>query len=81
MQDSIKRYFLIFVGIAGMLSSGVLIVASLRRGTVLSPIYAAAVAGVAYQRASQASPFWFVLLLYGAAFVGFAWIAWRAYRR
>ena len=81
MQDSIKRYFLIFVGIVGMLSTGALVVGSLKDGSVPSPIFAAAVAGDAYLRASDASQFWFALFLYGAAFVGFAWIAWRAYRR
>lgn len=80
MDDSIRRYVLIFIGIVGMLSSGALIVVCLKDGTVPSPIYAAMIAGHAYQRTSQASQFWFVIVLNGLAFVGFAWMAWRAYR-
>lgn len=80
MHDSIKRCFLIFIGIVGMVLSGTLIVRCLNTGSAPSPILAGAMAGHAYQRATQGSQFWFVLLLFGAAFVAFGWIAWRAHR-
>lgn len=80
MQDSIKRYFLIFIGIVGMLSSGGFVIACLKDGSAPSPIFGAALVGDAYQRTSQASQFWFALLLAVASFVGFAWITWRTYR-
>lgn len=80
MHGSIRRYFLIFIGIVGMLSSGGFVITCLKQGAAPSPIVAAAIVGDAYQRTSQPSQFWFVLVLAIATFVGFAWITWRAYR-
>jgi hypothetical protein len=80
MQDSIRRYFKICIGVLGSLLSGVFTVSCLIGGSALSPIRVAMVAGVTYQKASQSSQFWFVLFFAGVACVGFAWFAWHAYR-
>jgi hypothetical protein len=80
MQDSIRRYFKICIGVLGALLSGVFIVSCLQGGSAPGPVRAAMVAGVTYQKASQSAQFWFVLFLAGVACVGFAWFAWRAYR-
>jgi hypothetical protein len=80
MQDSIRRYFKICIGVLGALLSGAFIVSCLKGGSAPSPIRAAMFAGVTYQKASQSSQFWFVLFLAGVACFGFAWFAWHAYR-
>ena len=80
MQDSIRRYFKICIGVLGALLSGAFIVSCLKGGFAPDPIRVAMIAGVTYQRTAQASQFWFVLFLVGVACAGFAWYAWRAYR-
>jgi hypothetical protein len=80
MQDSVRRYFQICIGVLGALFSIGFIVSCLRGGTAPSLGRASAIAGVAYQRAAQPSQFWLILFLVGLACVGFVWLAWHAYR-
>jgi len=77
MQDSIRRYFKICIGVLGTLLSGIFIVSCLKGGSAPSPVHVAMVAGVTYQKASQSSQFWFVLFLAGVACAGFAWFGTR----
>lgn len=80
MQDSIKRYFKICIGLLGALFCIGFIVSCLGGGTAPGLGRASAIAGVAYQRAAQPSQFWLAFSLAGAACMGFAWLAWHAYR-
>jgi hypothetical protein len=77
MQDSIRRYFQIAIGIIGVVISGAFIVSCFKTGAaplVPVPGYAP------YPEASQSSQFWFIVFFAGVACVGFAWLAWHAFR-
>lgn len=77
MQDSIKRYFQIAIGIFGVIVSGAFIALCFKSGS--APLVA--VPGYAqYPAASQPSQFWFIVFFAGVACVGFAWLAWHAFR-
>jgi hypothetical protein len=79
MQDSVKRWFLMLIGVAGSVLSCWLVVRSVKSGVaVLSPVGSLVTGG--YQRASQSSQYWFLIFMYCVAFAGFAWLAWHAYR-
>ena len=77
MQDSIKRYFQIAIGILGVIISVAFIVSCFKSGSASL----VAVSGYApYPEASQPSQFWFIIFFAGIACIGFAWLAWHAYR-
>ncbi|WP_157798593.1 hypothetical protein [Dyella ginsengisoli] len=80
MQDIVRRYFKIFIGVIGALSSGAVIVSGLKSGYVPGFSRAALVTGTTYHGASQASQFWFIIFFWSVACVGFVWLAWSAYR-
>ncbi len=80
MQDTIRRYFKIFIGVIGALLSGALIVSGLNRGAVPGFTRSDLVTGTMYRDATQASQFWFIIFLWAVACTGFIWLAWSAYR-
>ena len=79
MNDEFKRYFKIAIGIAGALVSGALVLSGLRSGSVPGLSRASAVAGVAFQRATQGSQYWFIIFLWSLACIFFVWLAWSSY--
>jgi hypothetical protein len=80
MQDTVRRYFKIFIGVIGALLSGVLVVSGFKSGTVPGFSRADLVMGTMYHDASQASQFWFMIFFWLVACAGFIWLAWAAYR-
>jgi hypothetical protein len=80
MSDAFRRYFKIIIGIAGALVSGVLVLSGLSSGSAPGLSRTSAVAGVAFQRATQGSQYWFIILLWSVACVFFVWLAWLSYR-
>jgi len=80
MQDTVRRYFKIFIGVIGALVSGALIVSGLKSGSVPGFSRADLVTGTMYNDASQASQFWFIIFFWVVACAGFIWLAWSAYR-
>jgi hypothetical protein len=80
MQDSVRRYFKIFIGIVGALVSGALIISGLKSGSVSGFGRASLVTGTMYAEASQTSQFWFIIAFWLVACAGFVWLAWSAYR-
>jgi hypothetical protein len=80
MQDSIMRYFKIFIGVVGAVLSGSLIVSGLKSGSVPGFSRASLVTGTVYHSASQASQFWFIIFFWLVACAGCIWLAWSAYR-
>lgn len=80
MQENIKRYFKICIGVIGAISSAALIVSGLKGGYLPGLTRASMVTGTTYHEASQSSQFWFLIFFWSAACVGFIWVAWSAYR-
>ena len=80
MQDIVRRYFKIFIGVIGALLSGALVVSGLKSGAVPGFSRAELVTGTMYHDASQASQFWFIIFCWSVACAGFIWLAWSAYR-
>jgi len=80
MRDTIGRYFKIFIGVIGALLSGALVTMGIKSGAVPGLGRAELVTGTMYHAASQASQFWFIILLWSVACAGFIWLAWFAYR-
>jgi hypothetical protein len=80
MQDSIRRYFKIFLGVIGAIISGALIISGLKNGSVPGFSQTSLVTGTAYHEASQTSQFWFIIFFWLVACAGFIWLAWSAYR-
>lgn len=80
MQDTVRRYFKIFIGVVGALVSGGLVISGLRSGPVPGLGRASLATGTAYHEASQTSQFWFVIVFWLVACAGFVWLAWSAYR-
>lgn len=80
MQDIVRRYFKIFIGVVGALASGGLVISGLKSGAVPGFGRASLAMGTTYHEASQASQFWFVIVFWLVAFAGFVWLAWSAYR-
>jgi hypothetical protein len=80
MQDTIRRYFTIFIGVVGALVSGYLVVSGLKSGSVPGFGRAQLVTGTMYNDASQASQFWFIIFFWSVVCAGFIWLAWSAYR-
>jgi uncharacterized membrane protein len=80
MQDTVRRYFKIFIGVIGALVSGALVVSGLKSGSVPGFGRTDLVAGTMYNHASQASQFWFIIFFWLVACAGFIWLAWSAYR-
>lgn len=77
MQDSFKRYFQIAIGIVGFIVSVAFITSCIKSGS--APLVA--VPGYApYPETSQPSQFWFIIFFAGVACLGFAWLAWHAFR-
>ena len=77
MQETIRRYFKIFIGVIGALLSGALVVSGLKSGSVPGFARADLVTGTMYRDASQ---FWFMIFLWSVACAAFIWLAWSAYR-
>ena len=80
MQDIVRRYFKIFIGVIGAVASGGLVVLGLKNGSVPGFGNAKLVMGTVYHAASQASQFWFITFCWSVACAGFIWLAWSAYR-
>jgi hypothetical protein len=80
MQDTVRRYFKIIIGVVGALVSGALIVSGLKSGSVPGLSRADLVTGTMYHDASQTSQFWFIIFFWSVACAGFIWLAWSAYR-
>lgn len=80
MNDSIKRWFLVVIGVLGAISSGALIIASLKSGATPGPSLASWVTDTQYSLTAHPSQFGFMLFTYIAGFIGFCWLAWRSYR-
>lgn len=80
MNDSVKRWFLIVMGVLGAVLSGSLIVSSLTSGTTPGPSLAWWVTDTNYSSAAHPSQFGFMLFTYIVGLVGFGWLAWHSYR-
>ena len=80
MQDTVKRYLKIVIGVTGALLSGAVIALGLKSGRVSGFSRTELVTGTMYRSASQASQFWFILFFWSVACAGFIWLAWSAYR-
>jgi hypothetical protein len=80
MQDIVRRYFKIFIGVVGALLSGALIVSGIKNGSTPGFSRTDLIAGTMYHGASQASQFWFIIFFWAVACAGFIWLAWSAYR-
>jgi len=80
MQDTVRRYFKIFIGVIGALVSVALVVSGLKNGSVPGFGRTNLVAGTMYNHASQSSQFWFIIFFWLVACAGFIWLAWSAYR-
>lgn len=80
MQDTLKRYFKIFLGVAGTLLSGAIVTSGLKTGSVLGLGQMALVMGTAYQRAAQTPQYWFIIFFWSAVCASCAWLAWASYR-
>lgn len=80
MEESIRRYFLIAIGVLGAILSATLIVTSLKTGKVPGPGLAWWVTDQGYSHASNPSQYGFMLFLFVACFAGFVWLAWHAWR-
>lgn len=80
MQDTARRYFMIFIGVVGTLASGAVIIAGLKSGSVAGFLRTDLVTGAMYNETSQASQFWFIIFFAAVACAGFIWLAWSAYR-
>jgi hypothetical protein len=61
MQETVKRYFKIFIGVIGSLISGALNIASLKNGSAAGLDRASALVGNVYHVAAQPSQFWFII--------------------
>jgi hypothetical protein len=80
MNDSVKRWFLIVMGVLGAILCGVLIVWALTSGTTPGPGLAWWITDTNYSRAAHPSQFGFMLFMYIGGLVGFGWVAWHYYR-
>jgi hypothetical protein len=80
MQDAVRRYFKIFIGVVGALLSGTLVILGLKSGAVPGFSRAELVSGTMYHDASHASQFWFIIFIWSVVCAGFIWLAWSAYR-
>ncbi|HEY4560801.1 MAG TPA: hypothetical protein VIG54_08700 [Lysobacter sp.] len=58
-----------------------LAVSALSSGSATDLGRASAIAGARYSATAEPSQFWFMVTLYVAGAVGFAWLAWRGYHR
>jgi|GEM_PF-2424739 len=80
MKGPISRYFQMIVGVIGAISSGALIVMSVKSGRAPGPGMAWWITDSGYSSATDPSQYWFMLFLFAVGLAGFAWLAWRAYR-
>lgn len=80
LQDCLKRYLVILVGLGGALTSGYLVIDGLVNGCTTGISRAAWITGTVYHQASQGPQFWFSILFWSVFFVLFAWMALSAYR-
>lgn len=80
MNDSVKRWLLMVLGVLGAILCGALLVSSLASGTTPGPGFAWWATGTDFPSATHPSQFGFMLFMYAAGAVGFAWLAWHAYR-
>jgi hypothetical protein len=78
MQDTFKRYFKIFLGAVGALLTGSRVASGLKNGYVFG--IGQTILGTAYQKATQASQYWFIIFFWSVACASCLWLAWSSYR-